>query len=78
MRARPALLIAAGAVQLAAQFASAAFFRRHPQAYAERRLVADVLPVPAHQIGHPIAVLVQMKSDDLLLQRCISIPCAVT
>ena len=27
--------------------------------------MADVLPMPARQIGHPISVFVLMKTDDL-------------
>lgn len=62
----PAFLVATETVEFAAKPSPAAFFRRRPDPHAQGRLVADVLPVPAHQIGHPISVLVQMKSDDLL------------
>lgn len=47
---------------------SPAFLGDHPRSADERRLMAHMLPVPAAQIGHPIAVLlVLMKADDTLL-----------
>lgn len=62
---RAAFFVAADAIEFAAEPSLPAFLRRRPQAHAERRLMADVLPVPADQIGHPISVLVLMKTDDL-------------
>lgn len=61
-----AFLVTAGAIEFAAEPSLAAFLRRRPQAHAERRLMADVLPMPARQIGHPISVLILMKTNDLL------------
>ena len=66
MLGRAAFLVAADAIELAAKPSLPAFLRRRPQANAERRLMADVLPMPARQIGHPISVFVLMKTDDLL------------
>lgn len=63
---RAAFLVAADAVEFAAKPSLAAFLSRRPQAHAERRLMADVLPMPARQIGHPISMFVLMKTDDLL------------
>lgn len=31
--------------------------------------MADVLPMPARQLGYPVSALVLMKTDDFLLQR---------
>ena len=61
-----AFLVAADAIEFAAEPSLPAFLRRCPQAHAERRLMADVLPMPARQIGHPISVFVLMKTDNLL------------
>jgi hypothetical protein len=66
---RAGFLVAAGAIELAAEPSLPAFLRRCPQANAERRLMADVLPMPARQIGHPISAFVLMKTDDCLLQQ---------
>jgi hypothetical protein len=60
------LIVAAEAIEFAAEPSLSAFLRRRPQAHAERRLMADVLPMPARQIGHPISVFILMKTDDLL------------
>lgn len=61
-----AFLVAAEAIEFAAEPSLPAFLRRRPQAHAEWRLMADVLPMPARQIGHPISMFVLMKTDDLL------------
>ena len=61
-----AFLVAADAIEFAAEPSLPAFLRRCPQAHAERRLMADVLPMPACQVGHPISVFVLMKTDDFL------------
>lgn len=62
----PAFLVATEAVEFAAKPSPAAFFRRRPDPHAQRRLVANMLPVPARQIRHPITLLIPMKADDLL------------
>ena len=64
-----ALLVATDTVEFAAKPASPAFFRRRPHPNAQRRLVADMLPVPARQVSHPIPMLVQMKADDFPLHH---------
>jgi len=61
-----AFLVAADAIEFAAKPSLPAFLRRCPQAHAERRLMADVLPMPARQIGHPISMFVLVEADDLL------------
>jgi hypothetical protein len=66
---RAAFLVAAETIELAAEPSLPAFFSRRPYANAERRLMADVLAMPARQIGHPISVFVLMKTDDFLLQQ---------
>jgi hypothetical protein len=66
---RAAFLVAADAIEFAAEPSLPAFLRRRPHANAERRLMADVLPMPARQVGHPISVFVLMKTDDLLFHH---------
>jgi len=43
----------------------APFRRRDPRSHGKRRVVTDVLSVPARKVGNPIAVLVLVKSSDL-------------
>ena len=40
------------------------FFGHYPGATHKRRLMAYVLPMPAREIGDPVAVFVLMKPDD--------------
>jgi len=40
---------------------------QHPGTARERRLMTDMLPVPASQIGNPIALVVLMIADNRLV-----------
>ena len=62
----PGFLFAELALERRPHAAGAPFFREHPWPAHERRLVANVLPVPAGQVSDPIAVLILVKSDDRL------------
>jgi len=44
-----------------------AFLRQDPWPADQRRMVPYVLAVPAREIGNPIAVLIQVKTDDGLI-----------
>lgn len=48
---------------------SATGFGHHPGSARHRRLMAHVLPVPALQIGDPIALIILMVADDALLHN---------
>jgi hypothetical protein len=47
----------------------AAGFSQNPGPVGHWRLVTDVLSVTAGQVGHPISMLVEVKSHDRLLHR---------
>jgi hypothetical protein len=59
-------LFARFAVEDLAETAGAPLLRDHPWPADERRLMADVLPVPAGQVGDPVAMLILMETDDRL------------
>ena len=46
-------------------------FTEDPWPAHERRLMAHVLPVPAGEIGDPVAVFVLMKTGDRLMKRSV-------
>jgi hypothetical protein len=48
---------------------SPAFFCQNPGSIRHRWLVAHMLTMAALQIGYPIAMLIQMKTDNGLLHR---------
>ena len=60
------VLVAQGAVEPGAKTARAAFGRRHPGAARPRRLVAQMLPMPTRQDGHPVLRVVLVIADDAL------------
>ncbi len=62
-------LIAPYALQLVAKEAGTALRREHPRAERQGWVVPDVLPVPAAQLGNPIARLILVKADDGLFHR---------
>jgi len=64
-------LLAAEAVQLAAKPPTPVFFRCCPHPDAQRRLVADVLSMPAGQIRDPVSLFILVKSDDALFHRTL-------
>lgn len=45
---------------------------QHPRATCHRRLMPHMLPMSARQVGDPVALLILMVSDDLLLHHCPS------
>src|SRR5688500_20206843 len=55
---------AANAAQHGAEEALAPGFRCHPFANLPGWVVPNVLPVAAVKIGHPVALVITMKSDD--------------
>jgi len=61
--------LATEAVQLAAEPLTPAFLRRGPRPHAQRRLVADMLPMPAGEIRNPVSLFVLVKADDALYHR---------
>ena len=58
------LYIAQHALELHAEARCAPFRNRDPDADLPRRIVPDVLRVPAFELGHPVAFLVLMVADD--------------
>jgi hypothetical protein len=52
------------AVEFEAEAGGAALFGEHPLAPDERRVVADVLRVAAVEDGPPVALVVEVVSDD--------------
>jgi hypothetical protein len=62
-------LLAAETVQLAAEPSLPALFSRRPDTDTQRRLVADVLSMPAGQIRDPVSLFVLVKTDDALFHR---------
>jgi hypothetical protein len=48
--------------------AGPAFGRRHPLADLPGRVVAHVLAMAAHQVGHPVAFFVEVEAGDLAKQ----------
>lgn len=63
------MLVAFLALQILPDAALPPFKGQHPGPTHERRLMAHVLPVPAGQVGDPIALLILMKVDDGLIHR---------
>src|SRR5579859_1018944 len=59
--------VALDAVEPEAEAAAAALRRDHPRAALPRRVVADVLVVPALQLGHPVPLLVPVVARDWTL-----------
>jgi hypothetical protein len=55
------------AIEDAAKMLLAAFRSYHPWSAKERRLVPDMLPMAAGQIGHPVAKFILMIRDDRLV-----------
>ena len=64
MVGQPALFVAAAALELEPQEPGASFRRGDPRPYLPWRIVPHVLAMPALEIRHPVAHLVEMKSDD--------------
>jgi hypothetical protein len=64
-------LFALFAKQCRAQTRFPAVIRRDPKPVGPRRIVPDVLRVPAFEIRDPIAVFVLLKSDDLSLGHLV-------
>jgi len=63
--------VAKQAFQLGAKVRRAALRRRDPHADLPRRIVSDVLRMPALELGHPVAFLVLMVTDDRAAQRSL-------
>ena len=63
--------VAADAVQLDAESGGASFWRGNPWAYLPRRIVANVLAVPALQLGQPMPFVILVKSNDRLIHVVI-------
>ena len=68
---RRGCLFACLAIERLAETTGASLRREHPWPAHERRVVTNVLPVPAGQVGHPIAMLVLMKPNDGLSHRAL-------
>src|ERR1700722_5531372 len=51
------------------QAALPALGRRHPRTLLPRRLMADVLRMPALKLGPPVGVLILMEANDFLFHR---------
>jgi hypothetical protein len=65
---RLAALFAEPAVERRPESSAPAFGFEDPRPLVERRLMADVLPVPAGELGDPVAALVLVVADDRALQ----------
>jgi hypothetical protein len=61
--------IAQRALEDAADAGRPAVGREHPGSLAERRLVADVLPVQARELGDPVAGIVGVEPVDGALHQ---------
>jgi hypothetical protein len=60
------IFVAALALKLTSNVTRTSFRSGHPQAIRPRRVVTNVLCVAALQVGHPVVLLILVKSDDLL------------
>jgi hypothetical protein len=67
LRNLPRKFITPNAVQFLAQVACATFFGSGPRPLPPRRIIADVLPMPASKFGDPVTFNVDMVADDLSL-----------
>jgi hypothetical protein len=52
---------------------SPAFLYQNPGTIRHRRLVTHVLTMATLQIGHPVTIFIQMKSDDGLIHARASL-----
>lgn len=60
--------IAQHTLQLRTEMRCSALGRRDPHADLPRRIVPDMLRVPALELGHPVAFFVLMVTDDRATQ----------
>ena len=60
--------VAEDTLQLRAEMRCSALGRRDPHADLPRRIVPDMLRVPALELGHPVALLVLVVTDDRATQ----------
>src|SRR3982751_594577 len=60
------LLLALGAIEDLAKFAVAAFLRHDPETVGPRRLMTNMLMMPALQFSDPVRLVVLVISDDPL------------
>jgi hypothetical protein len=57
------------AIEYAPDKVLATFFGLDPLAYQPGRIVPHMVPVPAAQIRHPVALLILVKANDRLFHR---------
>jgi hypothetical protein len=66
---RFAALLAEPALERRAKVLLPAFGVQYPRSGEERRLVADVLPMAAGELGDPLVPGVELEADDCALHR---------
>ena len=67
----PYFFVAALAIKFKTETRRATFFRKYPEPGGERRIVSDMLAMPAIQNCTPVVLVVFLKARDLLFHSSL-------